>query len=277
MLAVGNTQDSFHISGLSQIDGNQGANGGGIYCRSYTQDVPCVLSIGEGTAGYPLLTQEDADAFLKPKQDFEGWEIQLNNDNTQVLLTPVIYLIQYENLCGAVNPNPVSYTITAPTIELLPPHGIAGYRFLGWFNAITGGNQIADIPQGSSGNITLYARWEEITEYCTITFCGNDKCPPKACNIPAQITLQGLQEVTLPSAIPQRKFYCFQSWNTDCCGKGISYLPGETISAVNTDLSLYAIWKRNPCGCPCPPLEAAVPNSCESSAATSLSSLSLSH
>lgn len=245
------------------------------YVTPNTNGTPIV--VGEGTAGYPLLTQKDADAFLKPKQDFEGWEIQLNKDNTQILLTPVIYLIQYENLCGAVNPNPVSYTITAPAIELLPPHGIAGYRFLGWFDAITGGSQIADIPQGSSGNITLYARWEEITEYCTITFCGNDKCPPKACNIPAQITLPELQEVTLPSAIPQRKFYCFQSWNTDCCGKGISYLPGETISAVNTDLSLYAIWKRNPCGCPCPPLEAAVPNICESSAATSLSSLSLSH
>lgn len=226
------------------------------------------IVVGEGTAGYPLLTQEDADAFLKPQQDFEGWEIQLNSDNTQVQLAPVNYLIQYENLMGAVNPNPASYTITTPSIELLPPHSIAGYRFLGWFNAITGGNQITSIPQGSSGNITLYARWEEITEYYTITFCGNDNCRPKACNIPAQITLQGVQEVTLPSAVPQRKFYCFRGWNTDCCGKGNSYLPGETIPAVNTDLSLYAIWKCNPCGCPCQPLEATTPDGYEPSTAS---------
>lgn len=206
------------------------------------------IVVGERTAGYPLLTQEDAGAFLKPQQDFKEWEIRLNGDNTQVLLTPVNYLIQYENLMGAVNPNPISYTITSPTIELLPPHPIAEYRFLGWFDEITGGNRIASIPQGSSGNIILYARWKEITEFYTITFCGNDKCRPKACYIPAQITLQGIQEVILPSVIPQRKFYCFCGWNTDCCGNGISYLPGETIPAVNTDLSLYAIWKHSPCG-----------------------------
>lgn len=226
------------------------------------------IVVGEGTANYPLLAQEDADAFLKPQQDFEGWEIQLNDDSTQVLLTPIEYLIQYENLLGAVNPNPSSYTITTPAIELLPPNSIAGYRFLGWFDAFTGGNQVVSIPQGSSGNITLYARWEEITEYYTITFRGNDKCPPKADNIPAQITLRDVQEVTLPSAVPHRKFYCFCNWNTDCCGKGTSYLPGETIPAVNTDLTLYAIWKHNPCNCPCQPPESAFPDSYESSVST---------
>lgn len=203
------------------------------------------IVVGEGTASYPLLTQEDADAFLEPPQDFEGWEIQLNSDNTQVLLAPVNYQIQYENLMSAVNPNPVSYTITTPTIELLPPHSISGYRFLGWFEAITGGNQIISIPHGSSGNMTIYARWEKITELYTVTFCGNDNCWPKACHIPAQISLPDTQEVTLPSVIPQRKFYCFCGWNTDCCGRGISYLPGETITSVNADLTLYAIWKRS--------------------------------
>lgn len=203
------------------------------------------IVIGGGTEGYPLLTQEDADAFVKPQQEFDGWEIQLSNDRTQVLLVPVDYLIQYENLMGALNPNPVSYTITTPTIQLLPLDTIAGYRFLGWFDEVTGGNQITSIPQGSSGNITLYARWEEITETYTITFCGNDKCWPKACHIPPQISIRGAQEVTLPSVMPQRKFYCFHGWNTDCCGHGTSYLPGETIPSVNADITLFAIWRRS--------------------------------
>lgn len=146
--------------------------------------------MGEGTASYPLLSLEDADAFRKPLQDFEGWEIRLNENNTQILLALVPYLIQYENLMGAVNPNPASYTITTPTIELLPPHSMTGYRFLGWFDAMTGGDQITTIPEGSSGNITLYARWETVTETYTITFCGNEKCRPKASNIPPQISQQ---------------------------------------------------------------------------------------
>lgn len=214
------------------------------------------IVVGEATTSYTSLTQQDANAFLKPQQGFEGWTIQLSDDNTQILLVPIHYQIRYENLMGAVNPNPTSYTITTPTIELLPLNSITGYRFLGWFDAITDGNQITSIPQGSSGDIILYARWEEINEFYTITFCGNDKCWSRACNIPNPITIQGEQKVTLPTAIPQRNFYCFRVWNTDCRGKGTSYLPGETIP-VNANLSLYAIWKQNRCGCPCPPLETA--------------------
>lgn len=91
-----------------------------------------------------------------------------------------------------------------------------------------------------------------------ITFCGNDKCCPKACNIPAEINIQSGQEITLPTTIPQRNDYCFLHWNTDCCDRGASYLPGEVIASLNTDLYLYAIWKRNHCGCPCPPPETIV-------------------
>lgn len=211
------------------------------------------IVVGEATDSYTPLTQTDANAFLKPRQGFEGWSIQKNDDNTQILLAPIQYQIRYENLMEAVNPNPASYTIYTPTIELLPPHSIAGYRFLGWFDTILGGNPVTSIPQGSMGNITLYAKWTEITEYYTITFCGNDACGPRACGIPSQITLLGEQLVTLPSVIPERKYYCFQFWNTDCCGKGACYLPGESIAAVHADLYLYAIWKRNRCGCPCPP------------------------
>lgn len=215
------------------------------------------IVVGEATAAYPKLAQTDADAFLKPLQGFEGWDIRLNDDSTQVLLAPIDYQIQYENLMGTVNPNPTSYTITTPTIKLLPLSNISGYYFLGWFDAISGGNQVISIPQGSLGNIILYARWEEITEYYTITFCGNDDCCPKAYNIPAQMTVQSRQKVTLPTTIPKKNNYCFRIWNTDCCGRGTCYLPGETIPSVNADLYLYAIWKQNRCGCPCPPPETA--------------------
>lgn len=226
-----------------------------LYVMPNASGTPIV--IGEATATYPQLTQADADAFLKPPQGFEEWTVQLNGDNTQVLLAPINYHIQYENLMGAMNPNPTSYTTTTPTIELLPPHTILGYRFLGWFDSISGGNRVTSIPQGSSGTITLYARWEEINEYYTITFCGNDNCCPKAYHIPAQIIIQGEQEITLPTTIPQRNNYCFHIWSTDCCGRGTSYLPGETITSVNTDLYLYAIWKQNQCCCLCPPPQTA--------------------
>lgn len=198
------------------------------------------IVVGEAAATYPLLTQADADAFLKPQTGFEGWGIRLSEDNTQVLLAPIHYQIQYENLMGAVNPNPDSYTAATPTITLFPPYRISGYDFLGWFDAISDGNRVTSIPQGSIGSITLYARWKAVMQCCTI-----------ACNIPAPITVQGGQKVMLPAAIPQRNNYCFLCWNTDCHCQGTSYLPGETIPSVDSDLCLYAIWERNPCCCPC--------------------------
>lgn len=211
------------------------------------------IVVGEATDAYPLLTAADANAFFKPLMGFEGWEIRLNPESIRVLLAPVNYRIQYENLMGASNPNPVSYTIATPAIVLLPLANIAGYCFLGWFDAPSDGRPVTSIPQGSSGDLTLYACWEKVAEYYTVTFCGNDNCHSKACNIPDRIVLQGGQEITLPEAVPQRNAYCFRVWNTDCCGRGTSYLPGERIPAVNTDLYLYAIWRQNRCGCPCPP------------------------
>lgn len=211
------------------------------------------IVVAEATAAYPQLTGADADAFLKPQQGFEKWEILLSEDYTQVLLAPVSYQILYENVLGAYNPNPASYTAFTPSISLLQLPDVPGYHFTGWFDAATGGNQITSIPQGSSGNLTLYARWDTVAESYTVTFSGNDGCCPKACNIPDLITVQGAQRVTLLTVIPQRNGYCFRMWSTDCCGRGTPYLPGETIASLRTDLYLYAIWKRNRCGCPCPP------------------------
>lgn len=238
------------INALSKASAIQLENS--VYVIPNPEGTPIVVA--QATPSYPQLTQTDTDAFLKPLQGFDGWDIRLSDDGTQILLAPISYRIQYENLMGAVNPNPLSYTITTPAIELLPPSDIAGYHFLGWFDSPSGGEQVTVIPQGSSRNLILYAVWEEIIEYYTITFCGNDACCPKACGIPSQMTVRAGVPITLPPVIPQRHAHCFRTWNTDCCGMGISYLPGGTMPSVNTDLYLYAIWEKNPCNCPCPPL-----------------------
>lgn len=220
-----------------------------LYVIPNAEGIPVVVA--EATSLYPLLSQADADAFFKPAEHFDGWEIRLSEDNTQVLLAPAVYLIQYENLMGAENSNPSIYTVTTPDIHLLSPAPLTGYRFIGWFDAPDGGNQVTVIPQGSTGNITLYAGWEVIPSY-TITFHGNDACCPKACRIPEPLTGYQGQSITLPDTLPVRTGYCFSAWNTDCCGCGKSLLPGETLSSPEGDMCLYAIWKKKRCRCGCP-------------------------
>lgn len=202
------------------------------------------ILVGESTPSYPVLSLSDSEAFRKPLQGFDGWEIRLNENNTQILLAPVTYTIDYQNLLGAKHSNPISYTVTTPDIYLLAPQQLPGYHFIGWFTALEGGTQITVISQGTMGDITLYARWETITKDYVITFKGNDNCCLKAWRIPEPITVLANQSVILPDNIPCRRCYCFQSWNTNPCGCGTQYLPGEQIPSLTQDLTLYAIWRR---------------------------------
>ena len=72
---------------------------------------------------------------------------------------PVEYTITYEGCEGVANANPVTYTIESETITLSAPVK-AGYVFGGWYdNAEFNGEAITTIAKGSTGNITLYAKW----------------------------------------------------------------------------------------------------------------------
>lgn len=201
------------------------------------------IIIGDATVSYPLLTQTDSDAFRKPPAGFDGWEILLNEERTQILLAPVIYTIRYENLMDASNTNPSSYTINTPDIHLNAPGPLPGYLFLGWFDSSSGGIRITVIPQGSTGDLTLYARWEKVNFY-TVTYHGNECCCPAAHCVPWPFTVEEGSSFFISGQRPVRKGYRFLGWNTDPCGKGISYLPGMSVSGIQTDLNLYAIWKK---------------------------------
>jgi uncharacterized repeat protein (TIGR02543 family) len=77
--------------------------------------------------------------------------------------TLTTYTITY-NLGGGTNnaSNPATYNITTPTI-MLQYATLSGWTFMGWWTAVGGstgsGTQVTSIPQGSTGNLTLYAYW----------------------------------------------------------------------------------------------------------------------
>ena len=82
----------------------------------------------------------------------------------------ITYDITY-NLDGGTNHanNPASYTVETPTITLQDPTR-NGYTFGGWYNNSSfSGSPITTISQGSTDNITLYAKWTEITSTVTVT------------------------------------------------------------------------------------------------------------
>ena len=69
------------------------------------------------------------------------------------------YTIRYENLNGATNSNPTSYTVETATITLQDPEARDGYAFGGWYSDAECTTEVTEIPEGSTGDITLYAKW----------------------------------------------------------------------------------------------------------------------
>lgn len=76
------------------------------------------------------------------------------------LWTPIQYQITYEGLDGGTHTNATNYTVETATINFADAvKENSAYASEGWFDAATGGNKVESIPQGSTGNKTLYARW----------------------------------------------------------------------------------------------------------------------
>lgn len=69
------------------------------------------------------------------------------------------YKIKYM-LSGGNNTskNPKKYNIETSTIRLAIP-GKSGYGFMGWYRDKYYRNQVESVPKGSTGDITLYAKW----------------------------------------------------------------------------------------------------------------------
>ena len=133
--------------------------------------------------------------------------------------------------CGTASEKYTGNALTLPT----PTRD--GYWFIGWYDAANGGNKIGDAgaKYNPSGEITLYAHWQEKVEY-TVTYNANGG----TCGT-ASATYQGTV-LTLPT--PTRTGYTFNGWYTAASGgtkigaAGASYTPSANIT-------LYAQWKIN--------------------------------
>jgi uncharacterized repeat protein (TIGR02543 family) len=144
----------------------------------------------------------------------------------------VDYSITYE-LDGGTNhvDNPASYT-TEDTITLGAATK-AGYTFAGWWNDETGGSQETKIEQGTTGGITLYARWS--ANGYTVTFdAQGGEVEPASQQVTYDATYGTLPEVT-------KAGHTFQGWFTEATGG--TEVTAETTVKTAEDHTLYAQWE----------------------------------
>ena len=144
------------------------------------------------------------------------------------------YQITY-NLNGGKNnkKNPKTYKITSKTIKLSNPSK-KGYVFKGWYCDKKCTKKVTSIKKGSTGKVTLYAKWAK--EKYTITYKlnggKNNKKNPKIYTITSKM---------IKLAAPTRQGYVFKGWYRDkkCTRKVTSIKKGST-----GKITLYAKWKK---------------------------------
>lgn len=162
-------------------------------------------------------------------------------------------LTYYGNDAGGPDAQNIPSPVLVPdgqTVELstmLPTR--KGYIFSGWNTEPAGsgtayqpGDSIPDIQM----DIDLYAQWIPLPEPVnyTLTYCGNDAGGPPACCVPSTQQVPAGKYVQISCCAPRRSCYRFEGWNTNRCGTGRMYRPGQIIGPVTGDTWIYAQWKR---------------------------------
>ena len=147
---------------------------------------------------------------------------EINTEYTAVWVKEWDYTITYELNGGTNAPeNPAGYNVETETITLKDPVK-TGYTFDGWYKTEDfTGDAVIKIAQGSTGDITLYAKWIKVIVPETLKVEGG-KC-----------TLNGT-EVTLSSfwiskyEVTQEEFVSLMTGNQNGINANPSYFQGDT-------------------------------------------------
>lgn len=195
------------------------------------------------------ITSIGTDAFLDCNKltiscytDTVSHKYAVENGFEYILLDQPTYTISYE-LGGGENhiDNPDSYKETTKTFTLEEPTRY-GYTFKGWYLDKDYQNRITEIKRGSSGNLTIYAKWAA-NKYA-IQFNGNKHTTG---NMESQTIKYG-KAVKLSKNTFARTGYTFKEWNTKADGSGTSYKNQEEVKNLSSKdgdtITLYAQWKK---------------------------------
>src|SRR5574344_294565 len=150
------------------------------------------------------------------------------------------YTITYSNMDGAVNSasNPAGYNVETETITLAPATK-TGYTFEGWYSDSGLTAAVTQIAKGSTGAVTLYAKWTANTY--TVTFnanTGSGTMTGEAFTYDTEkvLTICGFEKTG----------YSFAGWNTEADGSGTSYAESESVKNLSAvaggTVTLYAKW-----------------------------------
>ena len=161
--------------------------------------------------------------------EFDFNQSRITHDQTLYAgYTVNTYALNY-HLDGGLSTNPSHYEVVDENIELSPAVK-TGYRFGGWFdNANFTGSSISSVPQGSYGDKTLYAKFDNAL--FDILFDTNG-----GSTMVDETILFGETIPTLPT--PRKEGYHFEGWYGDV---GLTQIFSQR-TMPSRNLNVYAKW-----------------------------------
>ncbi len=135
--------------------------------------------------------------------------------------------------------NPYYYDVDSPTIYLGSPVR-EGYTFAGWYKDPRFSSKITQIKQGSTGDLTLYAKWTAL-KYKIMFFAngGSGSMSSMQCTYGSVYNL--------PASKFTRSWWLFDGWNTEPDGSGEYFYDREAVWNLGNFegeiICLYAQWK----------------------------------
>lgn len=154
-----------------------------------------------------------------------------------------VYTIDYRLNGGKLSDEArEAYAVDTKTFKLEKPTR-KGYTFEGWYKEKKFINKVTEITKGSTGDITLYAKWS-VNQY-KIQYKGNGATSGSMNNV---TTCKYGNTYTLAANKFKRTDYVFKGWNTRADGSGKSYANKAEIknltSQKNKTVTLYAQWEK---------------------------------
>ncbi len=243
-------------SSASKSDSSSSSTTSSVSSSSVTNTyaISYVLNGGTNDKNNPKsYTEGKTVTFEEPDRDgysFDGWYSDSSfttkvtgvkagttgNITVYAKWTIIEYTISYE-LNGGTNDvsNPTKYTIETETLALNNATK-TGYDFLGWYEDSQFASAVDSIEKGSTGDITLYAKFNPTVYHINYELDGGTN---NAAN-PATYTIES-NEITLLA--PTKRGYTFNGWYSDS-----DYSTAFTkIAAHSTaDITVYAKWTALP-------------------------------
>ncbi len=223
------------------------SRGGRLYVGNYSGDV--FDHVYSGATAHYFSTADDGD-YTNGAWTLRIIGISTSPSGPTVLSLPYDTSFAYVH-CRSIMPahsktvswdanggsvSPAAITVNSGSSATAPTPSRAGYDFLGWYTAASGGSYVCG-GGGQTGaitsNVTYYAQWRIRTYALSWDANGGSVSP-------ASSTVSHGSATTAPT--PSRTGYSFQGWWTAREGGSKRFDGGASTGAVTASATLYARW-----------------------------------